>query len=170
MSRAFVREEDGDLPEDLPELPVSPHPNYVTPRGLALLETELSELLEKLATLDPKQMDFRQQTALLERRERWLRTRISGAILVAPEDTETPPAQVGFGHYVQLMDEVGEIFYVQIVGEDESDPNAQRVSWRSPLAQSLMGAEVGEERLWKRPAGDIYVEVMAISHRAPTSL
>ena len=34
MSRAFVKEGDGDL-EPLPDLPLSPHPNYVTPRGFA---------------------------------------------------------------------------------------------------------------------------------------
>ena len=37
MSRAFVKESDGDDAGDLPELPVSEHPNYVTPRGLSLL-------------------------------------------------------------------------------------------------------------------------------------
>ena len=33
MSRAFVKEGTGEL-EPLPDLPISPHPNYVTPRGL----------------------------------------------------------------------------------------------------------------------------------------
>ena len=34
MSRAFVKEDTGEL-EPLPDLPISTHPNYVTPRGLA---------------------------------------------------------------------------------------------------------------------------------------
>ena len=34
MSRAFVKESD-DAGEPLPELTVSPHPNFVTPEGLA---------------------------------------------------------------------------------------------------------------------------------------
>ena len=36
MSRAFVKEGTGEL-EPLPDLPISAHPNYVTPRGLAAL-------------------------------------------------------------------------------------------------------------------------------------
>ena len=43
MSRAFVKEGDGAL-DPLPDLPVSPHPNYVTPRGLAALQARLREL------------------------------------------------------------------------------------------------------------------------------
>ena len=39
MSRAFVREaEGGEAFEDLPDRPISPHPNFVTPEGLALIE------------------------------------------------------------------------------------------------------------------------------------
>ena len=38
MSRAFVKEPDGEqVADDLPEIPQSPHPNYVTPNGLKLL-------------------------------------------------------------------------------------------------------------------------------------
>src|ERR1700733_12633797 len=43
MSRAFVRESDQDGAE-LPERPVSPHPNFVTPRGLAAIEAQLRSL------------------------------------------------------------------------------------------------------------------------------
>ena len=40
MSRAFVKEGTGEL-EPLPDLPISAHPNYVTPRGLADLRARL---------------------------------------------------------------------------------------------------------------------------------
>ena len=43
MSRAFVRESDGD-PGALPERAVSTHPNFVTPRGLAAIEARVREL------------------------------------------------------------------------------------------------------------------------------
>ncbi|HYD07625.1 MAG TPA: transcription elongation factor, partial [Reyranella sp.] len=43
MSRAFVKENEDQVPE-LPERPQSPHPNFVTPRGLALLKQQLAEL------------------------------------------------------------------------------------------------------------------------------
>jgi hypothetical protein len=38
VSRAFVKESDGRA-ETLPDRPVSPHPNLVTPEGLALIDT-----------------------------------------------------------------------------------------------------------------------------------
>ena len=44
MSRAFVKEPDGDTPEPLPERPMSPHANLVTPAGLAAIERELKRL------------------------------------------------------------------------------------------------------------------------------
>ncbi len=47
MSRAFVRE-DGPDTTPLPDLPVSPHPNYVTPRGLAALQARLAEKMHSL--------------------------------------------------------------------------------------------------------------------------
>ena len=57
MSRAHVRESDGDAPEDLPELPLSRHPNYVTPRGLALLQARLGALEADIAGLAPEAVD-----------------------------------------------------------------------------------------------------------------
>ena len=42
MSRAFVKEPDGDeVADDLPERKISPHPNYVTPCGHQLLQKQL---------------------------------------------------------------------------------------------------------------------------------
>jgi hypothetical protein len=38
MSRAFVKESDGEDGEALPELQVSPHRNLVTPSGLQQIE------------------------------------------------------------------------------------------------------------------------------------
>ena len=40
VSRAFVKEPDGGEPiEPLPDRPISPHPNFVTPEGLALIDS-----------------------------------------------------------------------------------------------------------------------------------
>ncbi|PIK72379.1 transcription elongation factor, partial [Methylobacterium frigidaeris] len=54
MSIAFVREkEGGEAFEDLPDRPVSPHPNFVTPEGLALIDAELDRLHIEHAGLSP---------------------------------------------------------------------------------------------------------------------
>ena len=49
MSRAFVREQDADYPDDLPERPVSEHPNDVTEAGLAQIEHALAAAGEAYA-------------------------------------------------------------------------------------------------------------------------
>ena len=44
MSRAFVKEPDGDeIADDLPERKISSHPNYVTPHGQQLLQDKLQQ-------------------------------------------------------------------------------------------------------------------------------
>jgi transcription elongation GreA/GreB family factor len=47
---------------------------------------------------------------------------------------------------------------------DEADVAAGRISWASPLAQSLIGAGVGDTVVWKRPAGNLELEVTRISY------
>ena len=44
MSRAFVKEDAAENFEDLPERPVSEHPNYVTAQGLTAIEAALARL------------------------------------------------------------------------------------------------------------------------------
>ena len=51
MSRAFVNEDAGNDRPDLPELPVPPGPNIVTPRGLAALHTQIAQRQADLAAL-----------------------------------------------------------------------------------------------------------------------
>jgi hypothetical protein len=46
MSRAFVKDAD-DTFDELPDRPISPHPNIVTPEGLAAIEAALTRLLQE---------------------------------------------------------------------------------------------------------------------------
>jgi transcription elongation GreA/GreB family factor len=52
----------------------------------------------------------------------------------------------------------------EIVGEDEADPNKGKLSWVSPLALALKGAKTGDIVVWKRPAGDLELEIAAIEY------
>ena len=48
MSRGFVKEDDLELAgTDLPERPISEHPNYVTPIGLKQLQESEQQLLDQ---------------------------------------------------------------------------------------------------------------------------
>ena len=164
MSRAFVKEQDGDqVSEDLPELPQEPIPNRVTPEGLKNLtarQAKLEKERERLAGHDD--MVERSKLAHVERDLRYVEGRIYHAEVVEPGDQ--PSDKVAFGATVKVADEAGKKHSYSIVGEDEADFDAGKVSWVSPLARALDGAVVGDVVTWKRPAGDIELEVLAISY------
>jgi transcription elongation GreA/GreB family factor len=160
MSRAFVKDGDGDEAYDLPDLPLSQHPNYVTPRGLALLRARLADAEHRVAAIDPDAVDARIERAHLEREIRWLLARIGAAIPVTAEGK--PHDRVSFGALVHLVDDDGREYRYRLVGEDEADPEHGRISWISPLARALDRAHAGDSVVWKRPAGDLSIEVLRI--------
>ena len=162
MSRAFVKEPEGDIPDDLPALPLSPYPNYVTARGLAQLRQRLQTAEAQRAALDAQAIGARQTQAYQEREIRWLQARIASALLVAPASAS--PERVGFGCTVTLEEiSSGQIWRYRIVGEDEANPEQGDISWVSPLARAIEGRSVGDEAVWPRPAGDFVVEIVGIT-------
>ena len=168
MSRAFVKESETDaIVDDLPERQQSPHPNYVTPQGLAQLERERAVLLEKRRQLlQGSDEDIAQAETLrhVERDVRYLDGRIERAIYIDPANQ--PHSEVAFGATVSVVDEDGQRHSFQIVGEDEANASAGRVSWVSPLARALVGARAGGMVTWERPAGDKMLRVQSIRYGA----
>jgi transcription elongation GreA/GreB family factor len=141
MSRAFVRENDGaEVPQDLPERPVSPHPNFVTARGLQQIEDHIREL--EAAREEPKRSEDKDALARVDRELRYWQQRKSSAKLVEPE---AAPTKVRFGVRVTLRFEEGRQRSYTLVGEDEADPARGSISWISPIAQGLIGRELGDE-------------------------
>lgn len=69
-----------------------------------------------------------------------------------------------FGATVEIADEDDATRTVTLVGEDEADASAGRISWRSPLARALRGAAIGDLRTVQLPAGEKSWEVMAITY------
>ena len=66
-----------------------------------------------------------------------------------------------------LEDEDGTRRDYRIVGEDEADPAAGKISWVSPLARAMMGSGLGDLVTWRRPAGDLELEVVGIRYGEP---
>lgn len=164
MSRAFVKDDDGDSADVLPELPISTHPNYVTPRGLAILRERLAHVSARHSALKAGEQDAlaqRNELAALERDLRYLNARVAGAIEV--DLSKQPHDRVAFGATVTVDSDEGERRW-QIVGEDEADAEHGLVSYVSPLATALLGARVGDEVRWQRPAGDMTIEVLRIEY------
>jgi transcription elongation GreA/GreB family factor len=140
MSRAFVKETDADGEAGLPERPVSPHPNLVTPDGLAAIRAEVTRLAAALA--EARITDDQMALAAHARDLRYWQRRLATAEPVGPPaDTET--AQ--FGSTVTILRDDGRRQRYRIVGEDEADPSRGSVSHVSPLAQAVLGRGVGDE-------------------------
>lgn len=139
MSRAFVRESDGD-DGPLPERAISPHANFVTPAGLQQIAAQL-QLLEAERSAARASGD-RPALARVERDLRyWTQRRASARVVeVAGE-----PDVVRFGIQVGLRFEDGSERGFRLVGEDEADPARGLVSWVSPIAQALLGHAVGDD-------------------------
>lgn len=137
MSRAFVKEDD-DAAAALPERPISPHPNYVTPAGLAGIEAETARLQAEMHAA----AGDRDAAARIGRDLRyWQARRASAELIPAPADN----GQVRFGSRITLRDASGRMRTLRIVGEDEADPRAGTLSYVAPLARALIGKAVGDE-------------------------
>lgn len=160
MSRAFVREDRPDT-EPLPDLPLSPHPNLVTPRGLAALKARLEAARAELQRLRarPDRLDTLPERAA-ERDIRYLEARIASAILVDPALHDL--TRVAFGLAVTVAGEDGTTRTYEITGEDEADAAAGRIAPHAPLARALLGAGVGDTVEWRRASGVEMLEIVAI--------
>lgn len=166
MSRAFVKEADDDPSAgELPERPLSGHPNYVTPRGLERLQVRLKELLEQRDRLKAEDEPMaKQKLAEVKRDIRYYKAQLERAQVVDP--AHQPRDEVHFGAAVTILDEDGKEHAFHIVGDDEADVTLGRISWASPLAKAMIGAKVGDTVKWQRPAGASEVEIVAIRYDA----
>ena len=140
MSRAFVNEPDGgEPPEPLPDRPISPHPNFVTPDGLAMIDAQLAELRDRRAVAQAA--DDRPALAQIARDARYWAARRATAQVVTPPGH---PTEVAFGTTVTLARDDGRRQTYRIVGEDEGDPARGALSYVAPLARELIGKSVGD--------------------------
>ena len=105
MSRAFIKETD--KPEALPARVISRHPNYVTPQGLKLIESEV-EHLSRLLAVAHGEGDMTMVAAVSRDLRYWQHRRGSARVIQTSSVT------------VERDD--GTILRWRIVGEDEADP------------------------------------------------
>jgi transcription elongation GreA/GreB family factor len=139
MSRAFVKEQDSDFVDDLPDRPISAHPNDVTEEGLVLIEAALAAARGALA--DAQAAGDRAAAARARRDLRYWTARHASARVVSPPTSTT---EVRFGARVTIVRDDGREQTFRIVGEDEADPARGTISHVSPLARALFGKAVGD--------------------------
>lgn len=138
MSRAFVKETDDDT-VDLPDRPLSPHANLVTPEGLEAIERELTRLHAAHAAAVAAG-DKAAIAALLRGRRYWMARRASAQVMAPPSDSD----RVQFGATVTVRRGDGRTQTFRIVGEDEAEPSQGTLSHVSPLGRALFGKAVGD--------------------------
>ena len=151
---------------------------YITPAGAARLRAELEQLwrVERpqvtLAVQAAAAQGDRSENAEyiygkkrlreIDRRIRFLTKRLESAVVVKLD--EVAQQSVRFGATVEVADEDGTRKSYRIVGPDEVDPSAGSISFKSPLGTALMKRKVGDVVTVRRPAGEVELEICAISY------
>ncbi|MFG1398467.1 transcription elongation factor GreA [Roseixanthobacter pseudopolyaromaticivorans] len=144
MSVAFTKENDLEATAaDLPDRPISPHPNLVTAQGLAALDAALAQARAAYGAAQAVGEVQADRTAMARatRDLRYFSARRATARVVEPEPGSDT---LQFGMRVTFEREDGRRQTYRIVGEDEADPAQGSVSYVSPLARALMGKSVGD--------------------------
>jgi transcription elongation GreA/GreB family factor len=139
MSRAFIREQDSDYLEDVPERSVSEHPNDVTEAGLAQIEAALEAAGEAYAKAQAA-ADRSALAAAARDLRYWTARRATARVIATPPDH----SEVRFGNSVTIVRDDGREQTFRIVGEDEADPAHGSISHVSPLARAMFGKRVGD--------------------------
>lgn len=152
---------------------------FITPQGFARIRAEYEQLF---GTERPKLVDTiawaagngdrsengdyiygRKRLREIDRRLSYLSKVMKQAKVVDPARQEQRDT-VRFGATVELADEDDERRVLTLVGEDEADASAGRISWSAPIARALVGAKVGDERTVRLPAGEKNYEVIQIRY------
>ncbi|MBI1215274.1 MAG: transcription elongation factor GreB [Alphaproteobacteria bacterium] len=182
MSKAFTTENENAPEEDIEEPDVLPagFKNYMTPKGFAALQEEL-----RVLTTDerPKVVEIvswaagngdrsengdylygKKRLREIDRRIRYLMKRLESASVADPARQQSLE-RVFFGATVTYAHEDGREATVTLVGVDEIDLDAGRISWVSPVARALMKARVGDEVTLRTPAGAETLEILDIVYK-----
>lgn len=182
MSKAFTKEGDGEEPDDIEEADLLPAhlKNYMTPTGVAALQAEMQQLLrfERPKVVEvvswaagngdrSENGDYiygKKRLREIDRRVRYITKKLRSAELVDPA-MQQGLEQVFFGATVVYVDAKDKKHTVTLVGVDEANVEAGKISWISPVAKSLMKARVDDMVELRTPAGVEQVDIVAISYK-----
>jgi len=159
-------------------------PRFITPVGFARIRGEYEQLfgIERPRLVDTiawaagngdrsENGDYiygRKRLREIDRRLSYLAKVMKQAKVVDPAAQQRRDV-VRFGATVELVDEQDGRRELTLVGEDEADASAGRISWVAPIARALVGARVGDERLVRLPGGEKSYEIVAINYPTPAT-
>jgi transcription elongation factor GreB len=153
---------------------------YITPQGFQKLQDELdhlwrverpkvTEAVSTAAALGDRSenADYiygKKRLREIDSRLRYLQKRTDELVVV-----DRPPEQQGkvyFGAWVTVEDEGGEEHTYRVVGPDEFDAEQRLISMDAPLGRALLGREVGDEVIVRRPKGTATFGILTIRYES----
>ena len=184
MNKAFVKENESDDDDDLEPAKALPAgtKNYMTVQGYRALNDELMRLMnverpEVVSVVSwaasngdrSENGDYiygKKRLREIDRRMRFLTRRLASAEVVDPAQQPNRD-QVFFGATVCYSDRQGQEFTVTIVGVDEAEPLAGRISWISPVARALIKAHEGDTVSLRTPGGVEELDILEVRYPEP---
>lgn len=151
---------------------------YITPEGARVLREELEHLwtVERprvtQEVADAAAQGDRSENAEyiygkrrlreIDRRVRFLSKRLDELVIVDTRPSD--PERVFFGAWVTLEDDDGNQVEYRIVGPDEFDVSAGKISMDAPVGRALMGKTGGDEVTVRRPKGDVIYTIVDVRY------
>ena len=79
------------------------------------------------------------------------------------EDKKQPKGMVGVGSRVKILDlDMNEEMEYTIVGSDEADLDAKRISNESPVGRALVGSRVEDTVTVAAPGGEFKIKILSV--------
>lgn len=152
-------------------------PHYLTKEGLQRLKQEFAhmktvarkEVIERIAEArelgdlreNAEYAEAKDDQAMLESKILEYESMIKNAVIIDEIQSRSGTAHVQIGATVTVKYDSQQASY-QIVGSEEADPLARRISNESPLGRAFLGKRVGEKVLVKVPRGDFEYVIVDI--------
>jgi transcription elongation factor GreA len=143
------------LREELHRLKTVERPNVITAIAEARAHGDLSENAEYDAA--------REKQGFIEGRISEVEAKLANAQIIDPKLVDADGRCV-FGATVEVEEGGGDSATWQIVGDDEADIKAGRISVNSPIARALIGKEAGESVEVQTPGGLKRYEILDVRY------
>ena len=144
------------LQDELKKLKTEDRPRIVQAIAVAREHGDLKENAEYHAA--------REQQSFCEGRVKDIEGKLSNATIIDVTSMNNN-GKVIFGATIDLVDEEsGDEIRYQIVGEDEADIKANKISVGSPIARALIGKEEGDVAEVRTPGGVRMLEIVEVHY------
>ena len=155
------------MTKNTPRPGTPPKDNLITPQGYDKLYSELRhladnerpQLLEEIAAAaaqgdrseNAEYIYGRKRLREVDKRINFLKSRLERAKIIDPKLQRSE--KIDFGATVTIADDEGRHKSWSIVGEDEAEPSAGKISWKSPLGRALLNKNMDDFLEVETPRG-----------------